>query len=77
MSRVGDTGENTRVENTSGAFFLKLFLKTLRKRILLKARKRIEVSGHADFEHILLLSFLRYLNLKLFQSCFQSRFRTL
>ena len=54
MSRAGDIGENTRVENTSGALFLKLFLKTLRKSILLKTRKRIEVSGHIDFEHILL-----------------------
>ena len=49
------------------ALFLKLFPKTGKKWILFKARKRIHVSGHINFEHIL---FFRgspgYLDLKLF-----------
>ena len=49
------------------ALFLKLFPKTSRKRILFKARKRIQVSGHIHSKHILFFRvFLGYLNLKLF-----------
>ena len=45
---------------------------------MFKARKITQVSGHIHFEHILFFRVApRYLNLKLFQSCCQSRFRTL
>ena len=53
---MGDTGGNVGSELDSvvgSALFLKRFPKTGRKWILLKARKRIQVSGHIHFEHIL------------------------
>ena len=68
MNSVGDIGGNIGSDLDSvvdSALFLKLFPKTSRKRILFKARKRIQVSGQIHFEHIL---FFRvspgYLNLK-------------
>ena len=68
MNRVGDIREDIGSELESvvdSATFLKLFPKAGRKSIFFKARKRIQVSGHIYFEHIL---FFRvspgYLNLK-------------
>ena len=45
-----------------GAWFLKPFPKSLKNWTLFKARKRIEVSVHIDFEHILFfrVSFLEF-----------------
>ena len=70
MNSVGGVGGNivSGLDSVVGsALFVKLFPKTGRKRILFKARKRIQVSGHIHFEHIL---FFRvspgYLNLKVF-----------
>ena len=57
-------------------YFSNSFLKLARNEYCL--RKKIKVSGHIDFEHILLLRVsLRYLNLKLILKCFQNRFITL
>ena len=65
---MGDTGGNIGSELDSvvgSALFLKRFPKTGRKWILLKARKRIQVSGHIHFEHILFFRVSSgYLNLK-------------
>ena len=69
MNSVGDIAGNTRVlDSTIGAtLFFKLFPKTHRKRIMFKARKRIQVSGHTHFEHILFFRVTRrYSDLKLF-----------
>ena len=70
MNSDGDIEGNIGGEVDSivdGTLFLKLFPKTRRKWILFNARKRIQVSGHMHFEHIL---FFRvsplYLNLELF-----------
>ena len=70
MNSVGDVGGNIGGELGSivgSALFLKLFPKTVRKEILFKARKIIQVSGHMHLEHTL---FFRvspgYLNLKIF-----------
>ena len=50
-----------------GALFFKLFLKSRRKCILFKARKRIQVSGHIHSKHILFFRVsLGYLILELF-----------
>ena len=56
MNSASDIGVNISSQLDSivgGALFLKLFLKTGRKSILFKARKRIQVSGHIHFEDIL------------------------
>ena len=51
-----------------GALFLKLFPKAHRKKILFKARKRIQVSGLIRIEHISFFkNFRGYLNFKLFK----------
>ena len=70
MNSVSDIEGNIGSDLDSvvvSALFLKLFPKTGRKKILFKARKRIQVSGHIHFEHVL---FFRvspgYLNLKAF-----------
>ena len=70
MNSVSDIEGNIGSDLDSvvvSALFLKLFPKTGRKKILFKARKRIQVSGHIHFEHVL---FFRvspgYLNLKVF-----------
>ena len=70
MNSVGNIGGNIGCELdsvVSSILFPKLFPKTGRKLILFKARKRIQVSGHVHFEHIL---FYRvspgYLNFKVF-----------
>ena len=56
VNSIGDIGGNIGRELDSivgSALFLKLFTKTRRKSILFKARKRIQFSGHAHFQHIL------------------------
>ena len=56
MNSVGNVRENIGNELDSvvcSAFILKLFPKTGRKLILFEARKRIQVSDHIYFEHIL------------------------
>ena len=70
MNSVSDIEGNIGSDLDSvvvSALFLKLFPKTGRKKILFKARKRIQVSGHIHFEHVL---FFRvspgHLNLKAF-----------
>ena len=70
MNSVGNIRENIGNELDSvvcSAFILKLFPKTGRKRILFEARKRIQVSDHIYFEHILFFRvYPVYLNLKVF-----------
>ena len=62
MNSVGDTGENI-----DGKILLKFFPKTVRKRILFKARIRIQFSGHINFKHIYFFEFHQdILNLKIF-----------
>ena len=70
MNSVAEIGGNIGSELhsvVSSALFLKLFPKTDRKLILFKARKRIQVSCHIHFEHILFSRVSHgYLNLKVF-----------
>ena len=70
MNSVSDIEGNIDSDLDSvvvSALFLKLFPKTGRKKILFKARKRIQVSGHIHFEHVLLFRVSPgYLNLKAF-----------
>ena len=61
MNSVGDIGGNIGGGElgtiVGGALFLKRFPKTGRNRILFKAKKRIQVSGHIHFEHIFFLEY--------------------
>ena len=70
MNSVSDIEGNIGSDLDSvvvSALFLKLFPKTGRKKILFKARKRIQVSGHIHFEHVLFFRVSpEYMNLKLF-----------
>ena len=60
MNSVGGVGGNivSGLDSVVGsALFVKLFPKTGRKRILFKARKRIQISGHMHFEKSYFLEF--------------------
>ena len=70
MNTVGDIGGNNIVlsytVHVDGALLFKLFPKTIRKQIVFKVRKGIQVSGHIHFKPTLFLRVSSgYLNLKL------------